>query len=53
MENQKILSLLNKASDFRLVARKWNMVNDQSNTNYDIGNETIYNPEVLKFNVCD
>ena len=29
------------------------IVNDQSNTNYDVGNEVIYNPEVLKTNLCD
>ena len=30
-----------------------NIVNDQSNTKYDVGNETIYNTKVLKFNLCD
>ena len=29
------------------MARKWNIVNG------DIGNETIYNVEVLKSNLCD
>ena len=27
---------------------KWNIGNDQSNANYNVGNETIYNTEVLK-----
>ena len=38
MEHQKILNLLNEASDFNFVTRKWNIVNDQSNANYDLGN---------------
>ena len=40
MEHQNILDLLNEARDFKSVTRKWNMVNDQSNANYDVGNET-------------
>ena len=35
------------------VTRKWNIVNDQSNEIYDLGNEIIYNTEVLKSNLCD
>ena len=53
MENQKTLNLLNEASDSKFTTRKWNMVNDQSNANYDIGNKIIYNTEVLKSNLCD
>ena len=53
MEHQKILNLLNKAGDFNFVTRKWNIVNDQPNANYDAGNEIIYNTEVLKSNLCD
>ena len=30
-----------------------NIVNDQSNANYDVGNGVIYNTEVLKSNLCD
>ena len=38
MEQQKKkLSSLNKASDSKFVTRTWNIVNDQSNTNYDVG----------------
>ena len=33
--------------------KKINIFNDQSNTNYDVGDEIIYNTEVLKFNLCD
>ena len=37
--------LLNEAKDSRSVTRKWNIVNDQSNTNLDVGNEVIYNTD--------
>ena len=47
------MNLLNEASDSKFVARKWNIVNYQSNGNYDIGNEIIYNTKVLKYNLCD
>ena len=52
-ERQKILSLLNEASDSRFLIRKWNIVNDQSNGIYDVGNEIIHNTELLKSNLCD
>ena len=39
MEHQKILNLLNEASDSKFVTRKWNIVNDHSNANYDVENE--------------
>ena len=32
---------------------EWNIVNDQSNPNYGVGNEITYNTEVLKSNLCD
>ena len=35
------------------MKRKWNIVSDQSNANYDVRNEIIYNTELLKSNVCD
>ena len=44
---------MNEASDSKFVTRKWSIVNDQSNGNYDAGNEIIYNTEVLKSNLCD
>ena len=47
------MNLLNEASDSGLVMRKWNIVNGQSNSNYDVGNENIYNKEVLKYNLCN
>ena len=48
MEHQKILKLLNEANGFKIVTRKWYIVNDQSNANYNVGNEIIYNTEVIK-----
>ena len=53
MEHQKILNSLNEVNYSKFVTREWNIVNDQSNANYDTGNEIIYNTEVLKFNICD
>ena len=35
------------------MTTKWNIVNDQSNTNYDIGNKIIYNREVMKSSFSD
>ena len=53
MEHQKILNLLNETNNSKFLTRKWNIVNDQSNSNYDVGNEIIYNTENLKSNLCD
>ena len=53
MEHQKIINFLNEAKDSKFVTRKWNIFNDQSNANYDVGNEIFYNTEVLKSNLCD
>ena len=53
MEHQKISNLLNEANNSKFVKRKWNIVNDNSRTNYDAGSETIYNTEILKSNICD
>ena len=41
MEHQKILNLLIEQNDSKFVTRKWNIVNDQSNDNYDVGKEII------------
>ena len=46
------MNLLNEASDCRFVTRKWNILSNQLNVNYDGGNEIMYNPEVLKSNTC-
>ena len=48
-----MLNLFNEANDSRFATRKCNIVNDQSNKNYYVGNEIIYNTEVLKSNLCD
>ena len=53
MGQQKILNLLNKANDSKFVTRKWNIVSDSSNSNYDATNEINYNTEILKYNLCD
>ena len=53
MEHQKILILLNEAYNSKFVTRKWNIVNNNWNTNYGVGSEIIYNTEVLKYNLCD
>ena len=53
MENQKIVNLLKEASDYRFLKKKWNIVNDQSSSNYDSENEIIYNTTALKSNLCD
>ena len=53
MKNQKVLNILNEASDSKFVTRNWNIVNDQSNANYSVGNEIIYSTEVLKSILCD
>ena len=47
------MNLLNEANNPKLVTRKWNIANDNSNADYDVGNEFIYNTEVLKSNLCD
>ena len=45
MNIKKKLNLLNEACDCRFVTRKWNNVDDQSNANYDVENEIIYNTD--------
>ena len=52
-EHKKISSLINESSDSKFVTIKWNIVNDQSNVTYGVGNEIIYNTEVLKSNLYD
>ena len=53
MEYQNILNLFNLASDTKFLTRKWNIVNDQSNANYNVENETLCKTEILKSNHCD
>ena len=42
-----MLNLLNEASVYKFVSRKWNIVNHKSNVNDSVGNEIIYGTEVL------
>ena len=51
MEHQKMPNWLNKGNGSTSATRKWNIANDQSNANYDVGNEIIYNAKVLKSNL--
>ena len=53
MEHQKILNLLNDANVSKFVTRKWNIVIDNSNSNYAAVNEITYNKEILKSKLCD
>ena len=53
MEHQKIWNLLNEEYNTKLITRKWNVVNDNSKTNYDATNENTYNTDILKSNLCD
>ena len=53
MEHQEILNLFNEANDSKFVKRKWNIAQDQSSENYDLGSKTIYNAEVIKSNLCN
>ena len=53
MEHQIKLNLLNEVNNSKFVTRKWNIVNDNSKANYDVGSEILYNTEVLKSNLCD
>ena len=43
MEHQKILNLLNEATDSKFLTRKWNIVNNNSHVNYNTANEITYN----------
>ena len=51
MEHQKILNLLNEANDSEFVTRKWNVVNDNSKSNYGARNEIMFNTKVLKYDI--
>ena len=47
MEHRKILNLLKEPNDSKFMTRKRNIVNDNSNVNYGVGNKINYNTEVL------
>ena len=41
-ETSKRLNLLNEANDSKSVTRKWIIIKDNSNANYNVGNKIIY-----------
>ena len=47
MKQKKNLNLLNKSTDSKFVKKELNIVNDQSNANYDVGNLITHNTEIL------
>ena len=48
MKHKNILTnFFNEASDFKFVTRNWNIVNDQSNCNYSVGNKIIYSTKYI------
>ena len=63
MENQKIINLLDKIdTDSKYFStKKWYIINDENNTNYDVNKDTgadnpdtiKYDTRVLKPNLCD
>ena len=53
MGHRKIINLLNEPNDSKFMTRKWNIVNDQSEANYDVEKEIIYYIELLKSNLYD
>ena len=53
MESQKILNLLNAATNSKFVTRKWSIFSDQSNVNSSAGKEIIYSEGLFKSNLCD
>ena len=52
MEHQKILNLINEASDSKFATRKRNILNYQTNASHYVGNEITFNTVVLKSNLC-
>ena len=53
MEYQKMLNLLNDANNSKFMARKWNIVNDNLNSNCATANEITYNTEILISYLCE
>ena len=48
-----MLNLLNETNDSKFITRKWNIVHDNSKSNYDTTDEITCNTEVLRSNICD
>ena len=63
MENQKIINLLDKINtdSKHFATKKWYLINDENNTNYDVDKDTgANNPDTIKYdtrvlnpNLCD
>ena len=53
MEHQKTLYLWNKAGESSFVRRKSYIVYIHSNTYFAVGNQIIYNAEILKYSLWD
>ena len=53
MKHQKVLNLLNEANNSKFVTITWNIVNDNSKSIYDEGNEIIYNSKSNLFDYND
>ena len=53
MEHQTKLNLLNEANYYKFLTRKWNIVNDNSKSNYAAANKITYNTKISKSNLCD
>ena len=49
MGHEKVLNLLNEASDSKFMTRRWNMVNDQSKKTYDVENVVVSKYQSLIF----
>ena len=44
---------MKEADDSKFMSRRWNILNDNSKSNYDAANEITYNTEVLNSKLCD
>ena len=53
MKNQKLLNLVDEASDSKFVIRTWSIANKQSNAKYNVANKINYNVQVWKSIFCD
>ena len=43
---------MKEADDSKFMSRRWNILNDNSKSNYDAANEITYNTEVLNSSLC-
>ena len=48
MEHQKILNLINEATESKFLTWKWKNFSNNSKANYGAGNEITYNAGILK-----